>query len=465
MCGDCVLDKTPASARHEVPERPAQRSVRRNVERHVEVLTDRRVRSRRIADASPSRAAASRASSRRRTTRRSAARLGRHPRRSIGPQAFGGREEGRPMSRFSRRACASEFVITASRRRTARLLGMLEACANSHLCAIRSTSPTTRCHSALSSLAASRVVLENGGGSSHLQQTCRDRNRLALQSDLLAHGPSAWRTCSADGRRPRRGGPSEGEGVFDLDSTQLLEVTKGMNAGHDMNGTPLDGATDFFMGGALFPEAEPWRSSASEHAEGRGRRRVLPDAGGHRRRQVRRRRRLPLPVQTHRRILLFKSPRSSDSSTSGGRPDGPDWITDRITAPRSPRRSDRDRIEQAWQLKDIAHGVHIMPLGSDDAVVRILEGAELAARPAPTQRSRTEQVRRTSHLRPGAPAKWRHFARCAAMRAPATLRGPSAGVVPGRQDAEQLFANRHGELVFSAMTALGILPARAPGGS
>ena len=37
-----------------------------------------------------------------------------------------------------------------------------------------------------------------------------------------------------------------------------MQVTAGMNAGVDMNGAPLDGATDFLIGGALFPEAEPW---------------------------------------------------------------------------------------------------------------------------------------------------------------------------------------------------------------
>ena len=56
----------------------------------------------------------------------------------------------------------------------------------------------------------------------------------------------------------------------------------------------------------------------------------------------------------------------------------PDWITDRITGAEHPLdEAIAIAIEQAIQLKDIAHGIHIMPLGSDDAVSRILEGAGL----------------------------------------------------------------------------------------
>ncbi len=110
----------------------------------------------------------------------------------------------------------------------------------------------------LSSLAASRVVLEMGH-EPIFQQTCRDRNRLALQSDMLA----AWtlgltNLLAVTGDDPRGGDHPEAKGVFDLDSTQLAQVASGFNAGHDMKGRDLKGATDFFIGAAMFPEAEPW---------------------------------------------------------------------------------------------------------------------------------------------------------------------------------------------------------------
>ena len=91
------------------------------------------------------------------------------------------------------------------------------------------------------------------------QQTCRDRNRLALQSDLLA----AWtlgleNVLVVTGDAPRGGDHPQAKGVFDLDSTQLIAIATGMNEGHDMLGREIEGATDFYIGAAVFPEAQPW---------------------------------------------------------------------------------------------------------------------------------------------------------------------------------------------------------------
>jgi len=236
----------------------------------------------------------------------------------------------------------------------------------------------------LSSLAASRVVLENGGGCEPIfQQTCRDRNRLALQSDLLA----AWtlgleNVLVVTGDDPRGGDHPKAKGVFDLDSTQLLEVTKGMNSGVDMNGTPLDGATDFFMGGALFPEAEPWEiqlERALQKIEAGAtffQTQAVTDVDKFARAAEAL---APTGAKLIAGILLFKSPRVIDFINK--RLAGlmvPDWITTRITAAENPLdEAVAIATEQARELRGIAHGVHIMPLGSDDAVARILEGAGL----------------------------------------------------------------------------------------
>jgi len=237
----------------------------------------------------------------------------------------------------------------------------------------------------LSSLAASRVVLENGGGCEPIfQQTCRDRNRLALQSDLLA----AWtlgleNVLVVTGDDPRGGDHPKAKGVFDLDSTQLLEVTKGMNGGLDMNGSPLDGATDFFMGGALFPEAEPWDIQLERALQkiDSGATFFQTQAVTDIDKFARAAEALaPTGAKLIAGILLYKSPRVIKFINE--RLAGlmvPAWISDRIEAAENPlEEAIAIATEQARELRGIADGVHIMPLGSDDAVVRILTDAGLA---------------------------------------------------------------------------------------
>ncbi|MEW6001983.1 MAG: methylenetetrahydrofolate reductase, partial [Nitrospirota bacterium] len=90
-----------------------------------------------------------------------------------------------------------------------------------------------------------------------LQVTCRDRNRLALQSDLL----SAWvlgirNVLALTGDHPSLGDHPQAMPVFDLDSVSLLKVIGRLNEGSDMMGNPLKGATDFFPGAVVNPGAD-----------------------------------------------------------------------------------------------------------------------------------------------------------------------------------------------------------------
>lgn len=90
-----------------------------------------------------------------------------------------------------------------------------------------------------------------------LQMTCRDRNRLALQSDLL----SAWvlgirNVLALTGDHPTLGDHPQAMPVFDLDSMSLLRVVSRLNEGFDMVGNQLKGATDFFPGAVVNPGAD-----------------------------------------------------------------------------------------------------------------------------------------------------------------------------------------------------------------
>jgi methylenetetrahydrofolate reductase (NADPH) len=89
------------------------------------------------------------------------------------------------------------------------------------------------------------------------QLTCRDRNRLALQSDLL----SAWvlgirNVLALTGDHPTLGDHPEAMPVFDLDSVSLLKAIGRLNEGFDMAGNQLKGAPRFFPGAVVNPGAD-----------------------------------------------------------------------------------------------------------------------------------------------------------------------------------------------------------------
>jgi 5,10-methylenetetrahydrofolate reductase len=100
-------------------------------------------------------------------------------------------------------------------------------------------------------------LLKDQGIDPIFQLTCRDRNRLALQSDLL----SAWvlgirNVLALTGDHPTLGDHPQAMPVFDLDSVSLLKVIGRLNEGLDMAGNQLKGATDFFPGAVVNPGAD-----------------------------------------------------------------------------------------------------------------------------------------------------------------------------------------------------------------
>lgn len=109
----------------------------------------------------------------------------------------------------------------------------------------------------MSSLAAS-IYIKSIGGEPIFQQTCRDRNRMALESDLL--GASAFginNVLTLTGDYITFGDHKHAKPVYDIDSVNLIEIIKGLNSGYDMNGNHLNGKTDFYIGAAVNPESNP----------------------------------------------------------------------------------------------------------------------------------------------------------------------------------------------------------------
>ncbi|HHL39424.1 MAG TPA: 5,10-methylenetetrahydrofolate reductase [Deltaproteobacteria bacterium] len=170
------------------------------------------------------------------------------------------REKRTPVSRLERELDEGRFVITAEicpPRGTettdflarARLLKGMVTAAN--------VTDNQRAVMRLSSLACSVLLLDEGI-EPVFQMTCRDRNRLALQSDILGAWTLGARNILAlTGDHVSFGDHRESRAVFDLDSVQLVGTVRTLNEGRNLKGRELRGGTGFFIGAVVAPEADP----------------------------------------------------------------------------------------------------------------------------------------------------------------------------------------------------------------
>lgn len=102
------------------------------------------------------------------------------------------------------------------------------------------------------------LMVKEMGGEPILQMTCRDRNRMALEADLLfAFSRGINNVLCLTGDSIILGDHKEAKGVFDLDSSQLLSTIRTMEKGTDLGGNKLDGEISFCAGAIVTPEANP----------------------------------------------------------------------------------------------------------------------------------------------------------------------------------------------------------------
>ena len=102
------------------------------------------------------------------------------------------------------------------------------------------------------------MMVKEMGGEVILQMTCRDRNRLALQADLLfASSRGIQNVLCLTGDSIILGDHKEAKSVFDMDSSQLLRTVRILEAGKDLGGNDLDGGVSFCAGAIVTPEADP----------------------------------------------------------------------------------------------------------------------------------------------------------------------------------------------------------------
>lgn len=232
----------------------------------------------------------------------------------------------------------------------------------------------------LSSLACS-VLLINEGIDPVFQVTCRDRNRLALQSDLLG----AWalgvkNVLALTGDHVSFGDHREAKAVFDIDSVQLVGVIDTLNNGRNMKGTELRGRTDFFVGAVVAPEANPFgpEEMKFEKKAAAGARFFQTQAifdmdrfkaffGKAER----------LGVKVMGGILLLKSAKMAhylNNNVPGVTV--PQALIDELeNAPDQLQKGIEIAARQVRELKGFCHGAHIMAIGQEESVVSIIEGA------------------------------------------------------------------------------------------
>jgi len=111
----------------------------------------------------------------------------------------------------------------------------------------------------MSSWAASLILLQEGI-EPNFQMVCRDRNRLAIQSDIIgiySHGIRNMLCLSGD--HQKFGNHPEAKNVFDIDSMQLIHTVKTMrDEGKFLNGQDVDVRPELFIGAASNPFADPF---------------------------------------------------------------------------------------------------------------------------------------------------------------------------------------------------------------
>ncbi|MBI5885441.1 MAG: methylenetetrahydrofolate reductase [Deltaproteobacteria bacterium] len=232
----------------------------------------------------------------------------------------------------------------------------------------------------LSSLACS-VLLLREGIEPVFQMTCRDRNRIALQSDILGAWTLGIRNILAlTGDHVSAGDHREAKAVFDLDSVQLVGLVSTLNSGRNLNNVELRGKTDFFLGAVVAPEADPWEPEEIKFEKkiAAGARffqtqaiydmerfkRFFDEAGNR-------------GAKLIGGILLLKSAKMAR------------YLNDNVPGVTVPQalidelESTKDQLEaginiasrQLRELKGYCHGAHIMAIGQEESVVRIIDGA------------------------------------------------------------------------------------------
>jgi len=231
------------------------------------------------------------------------------------------------------------------------------------------------------------LLVQEHGGEPIFQVTCRDRNRLAIQADLLlAYFRGVRNVLCLTGDSIDVGDHKEAKPVFDLDSVQLLKMIKVMESGTDMAGNELKGAPSLCIGASVHPEAdfiEPQLvkfdkkvAAGAQFFQTQG----VFDLGSLRRFMQYA---SQFKVKILAGIIVMSSARMAQYMNDNV--PGiivPQAIIDELATAEKGKGLQKgievaSRLIKTIKQENLCHGVHVMAVGNEGIVPDILEGAEL----------------------------------------------------------------------------------------
>ena len=239
----------------------------------------------------------------------------------------------------------------------------------------------------MSSLAVCRLLLD-AGLEPVWQLACRDRNRIALQADLLgAHALGIRNLLCLTGDPVRVGDQPTARPVNELESVRLLQQVGTLNQGLDpVQGDLPDGGTSLFAGAAADPQSPSWSGLKSrirrKHAAGARflqtqmvmdsecLKRFVGEITG------------PLGLPVLAGVFLLKSAKNA-TFINRVVPGAciPQSIIDRLAAASDPADEGINiAAEQVASYAEIAQGVHLMAVKAEERIPLILERAGLSSR-------------------------------------------------------------------------------------
>jgi len=236
----------------------------------------------------------------------------------------------------------------------------------------------------MSSLAACKILLENGI-EPICQLTCRDRNAIALQADLMgAYGLGIRNILALTGDPIKAGDHRQSKAVFELESVRLLKLISQLNSGFDLNNKTLpDQNLDLFAGAAVDPQLKSWSGLQS-----RFNRKVEAGARFFQSQLITDFERLDkfmnqIAIGCNRPILagifLLKSAKNAlfiNKNVPGV--EIPAEIIKRLDEAENPLQEGiKIAAEQVKLAQDICQGVHLMAVKREDLIPKILDLAEI----------------------------------------------------------------------------------------